>query len=90
MGYFSHNLLRLYDLISNSFIKRCNVIFHECVVGHHGFANNRLPMGIDILDQPIAFEDEDLLGESPRNNTPAIFLITDAEPDVPKSLPAAL
>lgn len=49
MGYFStHNLFRLYDLVSNSFIKKGEVIFHECVLGHHGFANNRLPMDVDI------------------------------------------
>ena len=40
IGYFStHNLFRLYDLVTNTFIKRRDVIFHECVVGHHGFAN---------------------------------------------------
>ena len=54
MGYYSaNNLFRLFDITSNTFIKRRDVVFHECVLGHHGFANNRLPIGLDILGMPV-------------------------------------
>ena len=63
MGYyFANNLFRLFDITSNTFIKKRDVVFHECVLGHHGFANNRLPIGLDILGLPVvspsdSFED---------------------------------
>ena len=95
MGYFStHNLFRLYDLVTNSFIKRRDVIFHECVVGHHGFANNRLPMGLDITDQPVVFDNDDIISyDCPISDPPNLqhaFVISYVDPDVPKTLPAAL
>ena len=63
MGYYSaNNLFRLFDITSNTFIKKRDVVFHKCVLGHQGFANNRLPIGLDILGTPVvspsdSFED---------------------------------
>ena len=105
MGYFStYNLFRLYDLVTNNFIKKHDVIFHEYVVGHHGFTNNRLPMGIDITDPPVVFDNDDIIPYTPDPNTPEYeplasfdlpdphhaFVIWYDDPDVPKTLPEAL
>ena len=63
MGYFSaNNLYRLFDIGTNKFLKKRDVVFHECVLGHHGFANNRLPIGMDIMGMSVvnandSFED---------------------------------
>ena len=75
MGYYTaHNLFRLYDITSGTFIKRRDVIFHECVLGHHGFANNRLPIGTDILGLPVI---------SPSDSLDAVNLDSVVENDVP-------
>ena len=63
MGYYSaNNLFCVFDITSNTFIKKRDVVFHKCVLGHQGFANNRLPIGLDILGTPVvspsdSFED---------------------------------
>lgn len=72
MGYFpTRNLFRLYDISSNVFLKRRDVIFHESIVGHHGFANNRLPIGMDITGSPVVLADtiiDDIIDIIPDND----------------------
>ena len=49
MGYYSaNNLFHLFNITSNTFIKKQDAVFHECVLSHYGFANNRLSRGLKI------------------------------------------
>ena len=83
MAYYpTFNLHRLFDLTSNSFVKCRDVVFHECIVGHHGFANNRLPLGTDITGLPLVVSTDDDDEEIP--------LMTFLMHSIPKTLPAAL
>lgn len=49
MGYYeTDNLFRLFDIQGKKFVKKRDVVFHELIVGHHGFAADRLPVGTAI------------------------------------------
>lgn len=65
MGYYeAFNLFCLYNLTSKKFVKKRDVVFHESLVSHHGFAADRLPVGLDIKGDPIIVDSDENLSDN--------------------------
>ena len=78
--YQAENLFRLFEIKSETFIKRRDVVFHEPFIGHHGYSNDKLPVGVDIQGNPIILDFEEFTADKLELALPLLSMAQTALP----------